>query len=402
MLKVIQLLSKNLYAMSLYSRQIAGTVVLLFIARYLSVYDYGIFSSYKTICMFCLMFANLGFSDYILVSSNNIVKEVQVKIGIFIIGAITLTSITAIISTFLNLESKIIFILVLLRTFFDNTFLNLMLPYFQSSKKFNIISYVNIFYSLATIIIAIISYFFKLTLVKFLIISIVLGLFNFIQVSFYSKINYLLSIKYYKKLLRKIDNKIFIYITVTLCWYFYNQLPSLYSSSFITKEQAALFFSAFTIANIISLFLSAQVQKMLPELISTTKEKVIKILNNNLKLILAINISILIFFVVFGKYTLKLIYSKPYYMEAYPILLILTIANISISIAAIYGTYITACGKQKLKIKMQFEAIIICIISLIIFYKFGILSASIAYLVSSTHIGIRYYLKTKQLLNKDV
>ena len=65
-----KILNSQLYAFSLYIRQIAGTIILFIIARYLSVYDYGLFSSYKNIATFCLMFANLGFADYILVSSK--------------------------------------------------------------------------------------------------------------------------------------------------------------------------------------------------------------------------------------------------------------------------------------------------------------------------------------------
>lgn len=56
--------------MSLYTRTIAGTLILFVIARYLSVYDFGLFTSYKNIAIFWFMFANLGFADYILVSSK--------------------------------------------------------------------------------------------------------------------------------------------------------------------------------------------------------------------------------------------------------------------------------------------------------------------------------------------
>ena len=47
--KINSIIKNNLYAFSLYARQAAGTLVLFIIARYLSVYDYGVFTSYKAI-----------------------------------------------------------------------------------------------------------------------------------------------------------------------------------------------------------------------------------------------------------------------------------------------------------------------------------------------------------------
>ena len=85
--KIIKFIQNNLYAVSLYARQIAGTLVLFVIARYLSVYDYGLFSSYKTIASFILVFANMGFESYILVSSQNDLTKIKNKIVIFVSNA---------------------------------------------------------------------------------------------------------------------------------------------------------------------------------------------------------------------------------------------------------------------------------------------------------------------------
>ncbi len=395
-----KILIEQLYPLSLYSRQIAGTFVLLFIARYLSVYDYGLFSSYKTIASFWLLFANIGYNEYILVSSQNIVKEVQLKIGLFIINAIFITLLIAAGSLLSYVESHLIFLLVLLRTFFDSTFFSIVLPYFQSANKFTIISYINIFYSIATIIIAIMSYIMNLSLITFLLLSIILGLFNFIQVSLYAKINYFLTIKHIKRLISKLDKSIFAYIGVVLCSYLYMQIPSLYSSSFIKKEEAAIYFAAFTISTIISLLINAQVQKMVPEMINNSIEKIKIIMKNNMKFIMSINAIVFLFLLLFGKIILKLLYEKDYYINAYPLLLILTISNISIAIAAIYGTYITASGNQHIKIRMQIEAIIISILTLSLFHKYGIYAAAMAYFLSATHIAIRYVIKTKKMLKQ--
>jgi len=71
MLKLLKNLYNNhLYLISQYVRQVAVSIVVLIIARYLSVYDFGLFSSYKNIVEFCLMFTYMGISDFILVSSK--------------------------------------------------------------------------------------------------------------------------------------------------------------------------------------------------------------------------------------------------------------------------------------------------------------------------------------------
>lgn len=396
--KLVKILKEQFYPISLYSRQIAGTLVLLLITRMLSVYDYGLFKSYGAIVGFWLMFANLGYNEYIIVSSQNVVKDVRLKIGFFLLNAVFVACLIALGGIFSTLESKFIFILVLIRSFFDGTFFGIMLPYYQASRNFNLISKINIFYSVMTIIIAGVSYWLHFSLAKFLILGILLGLFNFVQCSFYAKIDYLLTIKHLKQLFKKIDKSVFAYSGVALCWYLYNQLPSVFASIYITKEEAALYFSAFAIASIIGLLLAAQVQKIVPEFINASVEKVNKVIKYNLKFILLINGAIFLFFMFFGKELLLLLYGKTYYMQAYPILLFLTFSNISIAIAAIYGAYITASGNQKMKIKMQVEAILITVLTLVLFHKFGIYAATLAYFLSATHIGIRYVIKTKQLL----
>ena len=399
--KLVKILKDQFYPISLYSRQIAGTLVLFLIAHYLSVYEYGLFTSYKSIATFCLMFANLGFNEYIVVSAQNIVKNAQLKIAFFVLNAIFLTILIAFGSEFANFETRLLFILVLIRQFFDGTFFALVLPYFQASKKFNIISSVNIFYSVVMVAIAVSAYIFKLSLVKFLILNIALGVINFVQVSFYAKINYALGVKHYKDLFGKIDKSIFSYMSVTICYYLYSQIQGLFVATYTPKEEAALYFAAFTIATIIGLLLTAQVQKMVPEMIKANVDKINNIIKKELIFIMGINTLVFLFFVFFGKWLLLLLYGQEYYLKAYPLLLILTISNISIALAAIYGAYITASGNQHLKIRMQIEAIFIAIISLAILHKLGIYAATISYFLSATHIGIRYVIKTKQLLRLD-
>lgn len=398
---IINILKNNFYAISLYSRQIAGTVVLFLIARYLTVYDYGLFSSYKNIAMFCLIFANLGFNEYILISSKANIKEVRQKISLFMINAVFVLVLTLLFSAFFRMENHYLFCLVAFRSFFDAIFFALILPYFQASKKFNIIALINIIYSIGIIIIAFISYVFKLSLINFLYLNIALGVLNFIQCSLYSNIKYVLVVKHILRYIKMLDKSIFAYAGTIIAFYLYSQIPSLYVSSFLNKTSAALYFAALTISSVINLFIAALNQKIVPELISINKKEAKVILKRNFLLLLNVNIFILFVFAVCGKFLLQIFYGQTYYENAYLLLLILSMSNIWLALANVYGAYITASGNQKYKIPKQIIAIIISISTLLFTYKFGIYSAALAYFLSAGYIGITYMQKTKQLLKEN-
>ena len=386
------ILNNNLYAASLYARQIAGTIVLFFIARYLSIYDYGLFSSYKNIAAFCFMFANMEFANYILVSSVANVKEVKLKISLFLLNAINIGILIILLSLFFKMDSHFLFALVVIRTFFDNTFFGLVLPYFQASRKFNTIGKINILYSLFVIFIAIFSYIFKLSLINFLLLNIGLGIVNFIQCTYYAKINYFMVFGHIQRFLAKLDKSIFGYIGSTVTDYLYAQTSSLYVAMFVSKEDAALYFAAVTICTVVSLITVAQTQKITPELIKSNYDDSVKILNLNIKYIMIILFTILIFIVLAGKQILVLLYGQEYYKNAYGILIIYFIARIFIANGGIWGTYLTAINQQPVKVKMKIETTLITIIGLIILHKFGIYGVTYALLISSIYVSIRYTL----------
>ena len=392
--------NNHLYAMSLYARQIAGTFVLLLVVRFLSVYDYGLFASYNQIAATCLMIANLGYAEYILVSSQKNVRDVQLKIGLFIGFAVVVLLSILCISGFVNLESRLIFALVAIRSFFDLTFLGLMLPYYQASERFDLISYINIFYSVMTILFALICYIFNLGLIQFLLLGIALGIFNFIQCTYYAKINYILVLKHLKEFIKKIDKSILIYAGSSLVFFFYNKIPSVYVATFIQKEEAALFFAAFTISNIISILLQAQYQKMIPEMIKAPVSIIKKIIKNNLIFMMTINFILLIIFALIGEQILIILYSKEFYMKALPYLLLLTLGNIFISFASVFGAFMTASGYQNLKLKIMSIASVVTLLSLFVFHKLGLFAAVISFVISASFMAITYCINGIKILHR--
>ena len=400
--KIKNILKEQFYPISLYTRKLAGTVVLLLIARYMSVYDYGLFSSYGNIAGFLFLFANLGFSDWILVSSKTETKEVKLKIALFILNAIVILLFGLFCSLFFNIENHIIFMLVTLRVFFDGTFFALIIPYFQAAKKFNTIAMINVIYSIGVACIAVVSYILKLSLAKFLFLSIILGFINFIQCTIYIKISYLTVLFRFKSFLCYIDKSIIDFIMVQLACVLYLQIQPLYVATYMSKEDAALYFSANTIALLISLFIAALQQKMLPELIKAKVTEVQSIIKKNIH---AIYLGILLIFLVFvfaGKFILTTFYGKEYYENGYPILLLLTLANLFTSTIWIYGTYVTSSGNQRKKLRMQTEAIFIAVISLFALKQYGIYGATYSYLITTIYLAVRYYIYTKNLIKKNL
>ncbi|MBE7711513.1 MAG: hypothetical protein E7Z92_05165 [Cyanobacteria bacterium SIG31] len=398
MQKIIEIFKNHLYPISLYARQIAGTIVLFIIARYLTVYDYGIFTSYKTLSTFILVLANMGFESYILVSSQNNVEKVKLKIALFLMNALLLIFIVLLGLPFSWVEHKYLFMLIFIRTFLDGTFFALILPYFQATRKFNQISFINIIYAFLIFIIAITSYIFKLKLEIFLIINICLGIINLSQTSLLAQIPYLTLFKNIKESFKLVDKSILSFMLINICFILYSQIQGVFVSTQVPKVLAALYFAANTIAGIIMLLISAQVQKIMPEFIDISPNKALTLLKNEVKKMNIITISTLVFFILFGKTILEILYGQVEYKNAYFILLILSIANIFYGMGKVYITYIMAKNKTNIIWQMQIKAIIISIFTLLLTYKYGIYSAALAYLLSASYIGIAYMQKTKQLL----
>lgn len=403
MLEVIKnIINKNLYTVSLYARQMAGTLVLFVIARYLSVYDFGLFSSYKNIAAFCFMFANLGFAEYILVSSQANVKEVKLKISLFMLNAIVIAFLINICSLFFKLDSHLLFWLVVVRTFFDSTFFALILSYFQAAKKFNQIAIINIIYAVCIAIIAIISFIFKLSLIKFLILNIILGLLNFIQCSFLANINYLIMLCYFKRFLKMLDKTIINYSLVEIACLLYIQIQSIFVSCYLPKEDAALYFSAFTIASVISLFIAAQRQKLVPELIFVKSKDIKSILKKNLFSSCKVISAFAIVFIFGGKYILNFLYGHNYYANAYFVLILFTISTFFTAAIAITGTYFTAINKVYKKTPLQIESIFVAVISLMLLKSYGIYGATISYFLTAIYLAIRYTYSVNKEININI
>ena len=114
-------------------------------------------------------------------------------------------------------------------------------------------------------------------------------------------------------------------------------------------------------------------------------------MKNNLKFIIGINLAILIFFIIVGKFLLLLLYGSPNYVSAYPYLIVLTLCSLISSAGMVLSTYMTAQGHQKYKSKLQLELLIFVMFMMVIFHKLGLWGAILTSLSLEIYAFIRYF-----------
>lgn len=387
---VKKLFIKNIYTISLYTRRIASAIIIFFLARYLSITEYGLYSSYANITSILLLIANFGFNEYILVSSKNKLNKVKRKLSFFLIFSTFTVFVLLVLSSFIKMDNNFIFSLILIKAYLDNTFFSLILTYYQSANKFFHISLINIIYSFGLITISIISYIFHLQLKFFLLLCILLGCLNFIYSSITAKLHYFSVIRKFKQYYKIIDKKLIYFGLVMVTALIYSQLPSLYVSLFISKEQAALYFASYNIFSILLLISASQVQQIMPNMINASSKNLLNYIKKNIIYITIINIAILIFLIFFGKTLLILIYSKTEYIKSYTTLIIGAIGNIFMSAGGILACFMTSKGFQKNKFYFQIEFILITILLIIILNPLKIKGAVLAYALISLYAFMRY------------
>lgn len=118
-------------------------------------------------------------------------------------------------------------------------------------------------------------------------------------------------------------------------------------------------------------------------------------------IIFYINLGIIIFLAIFGKQILVLLYGKEFYTNSYILLLLISAIMMISGVSGILGYFITARGFQKFKLKCQIEFIILSIISISIFFKYGIYALVCVFVLVQLYAIPRYgffvYNKIKQL-----
>lgn len=393
--------SSFFYTVSLFLRRLSSALIVFLLARYITVNEFGLYTSFLNIAGILLLITNFGFNEFLLVKSKNNKKDVHDSIHGFILLSILLFLVIIICSLFFNINNKFFLILILVKVFLENQIGIILLTYFQSINDLKFVSITNILYSILIIFAALISNLLKLNLEIFLIINIFIAfLIAFVQLIII-KVNLLAYLKKFLYFLKTLDKSLiyfgFVMITVAL----YMQTPSLIVSCFLPKDEVAIYFAAYNISSILLLISVSQLQKILPKLISFNITNIGNLIKSNLISISIINLIIIIIFIAFGKQFLLLIYSDSLYLKSYTILLVLSGSNFFQSINGILATLLTARGFQKQKLIFQIEFIIFgLILAFILINKFGAVGAALTYLLMYVYGIIRYliFIKKRVLL----
>ena len=181
--------------------------------------------------------------------------------------------------------------------------------------------------------------------------------------------------------------------------------PTVIASFILNPETLAQYQVAFSIANILLLISVSQLQERYSSFLSSQES--IWVLANKIKKtgfrIMIINISVLIFFIIFGKYILLLIYNKEEYLAAFPLLITLLVSNVIFMVASVAATLMVVLKMQKEKSKYHLEFIFLSIfLGALMTYYYGSFGLTLSYAMLYSYSAIRYSLKFKAIINKQL
>lgn len=381
----------------------ANYIFIVVLARAISVYDFGIYSVYANIIGILILVTNFGFSEYLLVNSNNKkLKHNNLNAFIFFSFSLFLMLFSGLL--ILNLENTTLAILILFKIFFDTTVYNILLSYFQVEKRLLEITRTNFF--LATLLISASLYFYFNKTGVYALFSTVLAINTIIfSVLFYKTKFTSISLKKALHFVKEKFSELKFYGISTITVPIYMMSPTVIASFILNPETLAQYQVAFSIANILLLISVSQLQERYSSFLSSQES--IWVLANKIKKtgfrIMIINISVLIFFILFGKYILLLIYNKEEYLAAFPLLITLLVSNVIFMVASVAATLMVVLKMQKEKSKYHLEFIFLSIfLGALMTYYYGSFGLTLSYALLYSYSAIRYSLKFKAIINKQL
>jgi O-antigen/teichoic acid export membrane protein len=384
----------------------ANYLLLVLLARSISVSEIGVYSAYLNVLALLVLITNFGFSEFLLVNSEN-KNQLKVNTINFFQISLCIFAVLILLSVLIPLKDNILCVLVLIKIYFETTIYNILLAHHQVAKKLKVITIMNITIGLFVILTCILCYFFKENIYTYLIsINLVYGftffyLFSSIKIKFSPLKNVFIFIK---KSFSNLKYYGLTMITVPI----YMMAPTVIGSLLLEPEILAQYQAAFSIANILLLVSVSllqvgyvefvEYQNNLPKLIKALKKIGIKII--------LVNLLFLLFFFCFGEQILLLVYKKEEYLNAYYPLILLLIGNIIFMFASISAVLMVVLKLQKEKAKYHLEFIIISIVLGFLFnYFYGVFGLVCSYIILYTYTAFRYmrkYIILTQLKSNNI
>ncbi|MBA2853113.1 O-antigen/teichoic acid export membrane protein [Methanococcus maripaludis] len=379
-------------------------ILSIFLARYFTKFEYGLYSTAMSLISFLFIFVMFGMCDYFLIlisKKADIVKSISMIIGNYFVLSILGILIAVGASRFFPELSIAIIILFFIKAFFENL-ISFCIAVFQSKNEYNNISKIQIFLSISMIIAMVLTYVFKYTLLQFV----------FTLMAFSSLISVFWVLKAFD-----INRNVLNHISVNLqfnknvlheSYHFFLSILSaqiyiqsdIILLSFISGPLEVSRYSVVTFM-IMGLYVipASLYSYFLPKLTYgySTKSKIsghILQFKNFLKYSI-LSISLILF--IFSSDILSLLYTSKYLDSS----LLLKISSISYLIFAqcyLYSAVLTASGNQSVKSKLQLTtAMVNIILNIIVIPRYGAEGAAVTTLFSNIMIWIAYAFVVKRL-----
>lgn len=369
-------------------------LLLVLLARSIPVHVFGTYSAYINIIGVLLLITNFGFSEYLLVNSEDS-KMLKTNSSNFLQISFVLFVIIFLGLCVFPLDDSMLAALTLIKIFLETSFYNILLAYYQVENKIKIMSITNIVSGASVIIISlfcylsdheIYTYFFYINLVYIVIVIIHLLRIEF-KFTFITE-----TISYIKTRFSDLKYYGISMITIPI----YMMAPTVIGSFLLEPETLAQYQIAFSIANILLLVSVSLLQEGYVKFIAYKNDilELTKLLKKTATKIILINLVILILFIVFGEELLMFVYKKEEYLKAYSPLLILLFANMIFMFASITAVIMVVLKLQKEKSKYHIEFIVISIFfGLLLTYLYGINGLASSYIILYFYSTFRYIKK---------
>lgn len=377
-------------------------MLVVLLARSITTFEFGMYSSIINILSLLLIITNFGFSEFILVNSNTLEKLKDNSSKLIQYSASLAVSLI-IIGGLFYIEYFFLFVLLGLKIFIEGTFMQVLLSVYQVRNDINKIAYINILVSILTTLAIIISYILKFDIYGIIISATLVNLI-FVALNFrYIKPKFKLF--YFNQSVIISSFKELKYYGVSMITVpFYMFTPGFVGAIILSKTDLSIYQVAFSISSLLIVVLTSYIQTVLPRFISISNEKNIRkfkeLLNSTILRVLIFNILVLITFYFSGKYLLNLVYNDSFYVQSYPYLLILISANMLQAIAGVLGIFFTVNKLQREKYNIQIEFIILSwILSLTLTHFFSILGLACSFIILYGYVLFRYYIFYRSRIN---
>ena len=376
----------------------ANYLLLVLLARSISISEIGVYSAYLNVLALLVLITNFGFSEFLLVNSEN-KNQLKVNTINFFQISLCIFAVLILLSVLIPLKDNILCVLVLIKIYFETTIYNILLAHHQVAKKLRVITIMNITIGLFVILTCILCYFFKENIYTYLIsINLVYGftffyLFSSIKIKFSPLKNVFIFIK---KSFSNLKYYGLTMITVPI----YMMAPTVIGSLLLEPEILAQYQAAFSIANILLLVSVSLLQEGYVKFVSCKHNilELTKVLKKTGSKIILVNVFILVLFILFGKIILLTVYKQEAYLEAYYPLIILLFGNIIFMFAAIFSVTMVVLKLQKEKAKFHLEFILVSMFfGLLLTYIYGVYGLLSSYIILYSYSTIRYMFRFNEI-----